>query len=915
MGRICCAVAIAAVIGVVELTSAPASMSATRGLVAAYGFNKGSGTTVTDASGHGNTGTITNATWAASGRYGKALRFNGRNALVTVPDVASLHLSSGMTLEAWVNPSATTAIWRDVIYKGNDNFYLEATSASSVPDAGMIAGGSYADAFGTATLSASTWSYLTETYDGSTLRLYVNGALAASTAHTGTIATSTNPLQIGGDSLYGQNFAGLIDEVRVYNVARTAAQIQTDEVTPIGLPSTPGTLTANAVSTSEIDLSWGASTDSAGVTGYQVERCRGTGCANFTQIATATGTTYNDTSVSASASYSYRVRAVDSAGKLGPYSNVATATTGLVVTPGTAVVTFTQTAQFTAQGPGGGTATWSVDGVTGGNASVGTITAGGLYTPPGTVGTHTVTATAGAQTAHSTVYVSNDPGTLTYHNDNMRKGQDLNETVLTPSNVNSSTFGKRFSYPLDGLTLASPLYVPNVNIHGQGVHNIVLVATEHDSVYAFDANGSSSSPLWHANFTNPAAGVTTIPAADTGETGDIPNEIGITGTPVIDPATGTIYVVAATKEVSGGTTKYVQRLHALDLTTGAEKFGGPVVIRASVPGTGDGSSGGTLTFDPLHENQRTALLLANGVVYFGFSSHGDVPPFHGWVLGYNASTLQRVMVYCATPNADSGGVWMNGDGIATDSTGSLYFISGDGPMDANAGGSDYGDSYLKLSTSGAVQDYFSPSNQAALSSGNLDLGSGGVLLLPAQSGAHPHEMLSAGKDGSVYLVDRDNMGHFNRNADQVVQELLNIFPNNSGIEGGNFSSPVYWNGRVYFAPVGGPVQAFSLTNGLLSTSPTSHSSETYNGRGGTMSISANGASNGILWTLQTAGAGAPGILHAYDATNLSNELYSSNQAGTRDQLDEWDKFSVPVVADGQVFVTSNSQLTIYGLRP
>ena len=309
----------------------------------------------------------------------------------------------------------------------------------------------------------------------------------------------------------------------------------------------------------------------------------------------------------------------------------------------------------------------------------------------------------------------------------------------------------------------------NVNIPGQGFHNVVIVATEHDSVYAFDADGRSSSPLWHVNFTNPAAGVTTVPAADTGETGDIPNEIGITGTPVIDPATGTIYVVAKTKEVSGGTTSYVQRLHALDLTTGAEKFGGPVVIQASVPGTGNGSSGGTLTFNSLRENQRTGGLLANGVVYFGFSSHGDVEPFHGWVLGYNASTLQQVMVYCTTPNGDDGGVWMDGDGIATDSTGSLYFISGDGPMDANTGGSDYGDSFIRLSTSGTVQDYFSPSVQSTLDSQNLDLGSGGVLLLPDQSGAHPHEMVSAGKNGTVYLVDRDNMGHFNSSSDQIVQ--------------------------------------------------------------------------------------------------------------------------------------------------
>ena len=315
--------------------STPAAPS---GLVAAYGFDEGSGTTVSDASGNANNGTITNATWAPGGKFGKALQFNGSNALVSIPDAASLHLTTGMTLEAWVNPSTVNANWRDVIYKGNDNFYLEATSSSaSRPDAGMIAGGSYADAFGTAALPANTWSYLTETYDGSTLRLYVNGTQVASTAHTGNIATSNNALQIGGDGIYGQFFAGLIDEVRVYNRALTATQIQADQSTSINPsgppdttpPSQPGTLTAAAVLSGEVDLSWGASTDNVGVAGYQIERCQGVGCTNFTQIAAVagTGTNYKDTSASASTSYSYRVRATDSAGNLGPYSNNATAST------------------------------------------------------------------------------------------------------------------------------------------------------------------------------------------------------------------------------------------------------------------------------------------------------------------------------------------------------------------------------------------------------------------------------------------------------------------------------------------------------------------------------------------------------------------------------------------------------------
>jgi len=504
-------------------------------------------------------------------------------------------------------------------------------------------------------------------------------------------------------------------------------------------------------------------------------------------------------------------------------------------------------------------------------------------------------------------------GTYTYHNDNFRTGQNLNETVLSPASVNSSTFGKLFTYPLDGLTFASPLYVANVAIPSNGFHNVVFVVTEHDSIYAFDADGLTNSPLWQVSFLNPAGGVTTVPAVDTGETGDIPNEIGITGTPVIDPASGTLYVVAKTKEISGSTTSYVQRLHALDIATGTEKFGGPVVIQGNVPGTGVGSVGGQVPFIPLRENQRTGLLLANGVVYFGFSSHGDNEPFYGWVMGYTATNIQQqVLIYNDAPNAAEAGIWMNGDGLACDSTGNVYFISGNGTLTANIGGSDYGDSFVKINPAGAVLDYFCPSVQNTLNAGDLDLGSGGVLLLPDQSGAHPHEMVSAGKNGTIYLVDRDNMGNYHTNSDQIVESVVNIFPNNLGNEGGNFCSPVYFNGNVYFSPVQGSVQAFQLSNGLLSTNPISSSSEQYGGRGGTMAISANASSNGILWALQSTGTISPGVLHAYDATNLGNELYNSSQAGTRDTLDAWFKFTLPLVANGKVYVVTESTLSVFG---
>ena len=377
--------------------------------------------------------------------------------------------------------------------------------------------------------------------------------------------------------------------------------------------------------------------------------------------------------------------------------------TGFAVTPRVTELTFTMTQQFTATN---GSPTWSVDGVVGGSASSGTISSSGLYSPPNSTGSHTVTATTAnpPQQASSTVYVTNYGGTFTFHNDNMRTGQNLNETVLTPANVNPTQFGKLFSFSIDGIAFASPLYVPNVSIPGKGSHNVVIVATENDSVYAFDADGLSSSPLWHVSFLK--SGVTTVPCGDVGECGDIPVQIGITSTPVIDPATGTIYTVAKTKEG----TNYVQRLHALDITTGADKFGGPVVLAASVPGIGVDSSGGKETFNSLRENQRTGLLLSNGVIYFAFGSHGDNSPWHGWVLGYNATTLQQVLAYNDTPNGNygGGGIWQSGGGLATDATGSIYFTTSNGDFDANTGGGDYADSIEKLSPSGSVVDYFTP---------------------------------------------------------------------------------------------------------------------------------------------------------------------------------------------------------------
>jgi fibronectin type 3 domain-containing protein len=579
--------------------------------------------------------------------------------------------------------------------------------------------------------------------------------------------------------------------------------------------------------------------------------------------------------------------------------------TGFSITPSVSVLTFTETQQFTASG---GSPSWAVDGIVGGSATVGTITSAGLYTPPSTVGTHTITATLSSQSASSTLYVTNYGGTFTHHNDNLRTGQNSAETVLTPANVNQTQFGKLFSYPVDGYTYASPLYVPNVNIPGQGAHNVVYVATEHDSVFAFDAEGLSGNALWGVTFLS--SGVTTVPCGDTGECGDIPNEIGITGTPVVDPASGTLYVVAKTKENG----VYVQRLHALDIATGAEKFGGPVALQATVSGSGAGSSGGNLAFDPLRENQRPALLLNNGVVYIAFASHGDQNPWHGWVLGYNATTLQRTFAFSTTPDGYGGGIWQSGGGLAADAGGNVFFAAGNGDFSANTGGRNYADSVVKLSAAGSVVDYFTPHDQATMESTNIELGSAGpVLLIDQTTGPYPHVLVTAAKNGVIYVVNRDNLGHYNPNNDNQIIQSLNVLPH-SDDEHGNYSSPAYFNGYIYFGAVSDVIRAFQFTNGQMSANPTSQSTVSYPNRGSSFAISANGTTNGVLWAMQDNSPGN-GVLYAYDAGNLANELYDSSQAGSRDALDVANKFNIPLVANGKVFIVSQTQLIAYGLLP
>jgi hypothetical protein len=514
---------------------------------------------------------------------------------------------------------------------------------------------------------------------------------------------------------------------------------------------------------------------------------------------------------------------------------------------------------------------------------------------------------------------------VTQHYDNFRSGANTNETILSPANVNTSTFGKLFSSTTDGYVYTQPLYLPGITM-GAGTpqagttHNVIFIATEHDSVYAFDADsntGANASPLWQITLLDAAhgatAGATTVPNSDV-SSDDISPEIGITSTPVIDPVSGTLYVVGKTSE--GG--NYFQRLHALDITTGAEKFNGPTTIQASVPGTGNGSSGGVLHFDPLWENQRAGLLLLNGIVYFGFGAHGDNGPWHGWVLAYNATTLLQTSAYCISPNGVGGGVWMSGAGLAADVPdpvnhpyGRMFIATGNGPFDATkpySNNMDYGDSHIRLDLTGGVmtvQDSFTPSDQASLNSGDNDVASGGIVLLPDQtSGGHTHLLVQVGKEGTVYLVDRDNMGGYSTTADNIVQEL-------PGAIGGVWGMPAYWNNNVYFWGANDYQKAFSLMNGLLSSTYTSESTELIAAGGTNFAVSSNGNTNGIVWTIQSVGGHF--ILMAHDATNLATTLYSSNQNSSRDGGSNGVKFTVPTIINGKVYAGDQYQVNVYGL--
>ncbi len=597
----------------------------------------------------------------------------------------------------------------------------------------------------------------------------------------------------------------------------------------------------------------------------------------------------------------------------------SSSSTAVALTPRNASLTLSQSQQFTASTLAGSTINWSVDSIAGGNASVGSISSTGVYVPPSSPGTHSITATNASDPtsfATATVAVTDLQNVSTYHMDLARTGQNLHEYALTPGSVSSGDFAKLWSCPLDGAAYAQPLYVANLPIGG-GVHNVLFVATQHDSVYAFDADSPDCVTYWRVSFLG--TGVTTIPASDNG-CSDILLEYGITGTPVIDPLSRTLYVVAATKE--SGT--YFQRLHALNILTGGERAASPVVIQGSVTN----ASGAKITYSALQQNQRPGLVLSGGGVYIGWSSHCDNTPWWGWLMRYDASSLAQTAIFNTTPDGNAGGIWMSGGAPAVDATGSIFFATGNGTFDDTgdvippvAPKNDFGESFVKLDPlTLSVVDFYTPSQEALWSNEDLDIASSGVTVLPDGAGpaTHPNVLIGSDKQGHLWMIDRMQMQRFSSSSDNVVQHLTSAA---NCAQECVFATPGYWNGTLYLGSSWGRLMAFPLAGGLIAqtakgvAAPASQSQESYQFPGPTPTISASPAGAAIVWTLDNrSNLTGPAILRAYDATNLGTTLYSSASFAT-DAAGTALKFTVPVVANGHVYVGGAVQLTVYGLVP
>jgi hypothetical protein len=642
----------------------------------------------------------------------------------------------------------------------------------------------------------------------------------------------------------------------------------------------------------------------------------------------------------------------------GADSSGSAQTTTVTVSPKLAAVTATtQSQQFTSSPT---TVTWSVDGIVGGNTTVGTITATGLYTPPAIAGKYTITATSGTAKATASVAVTNLNGVTTYHNDTARDGINTREYGLTPTTVATATFGKLFSCTVDGAVYGQPLWVKGLTIGG-GVHNVIFVATQNDSAYAFDADANPCVTYWHVNLLDTLHGGTTgekpVTWDDVGYCyGDVYPQVGVTSTPVISTTANVIYLVGASEknatnsgQCANTTATFYHRLHALSLFTGSEEFNAPVTIAASVPGTGDGSVNGIVSFTSQLQHQRASLALYGNKIFLGFSAHEDATPYHGWLLGYQASDVQnQIAVFNSTPNGldgADGGFWAGGGAPAIDSGGDVYVATGNGVFDEAPPppDNDYGDSVLRLhSMTGStpngknltVAGWFTPYDQLTLAENDTDLGSGSPVLLPAQTtkGLPPNVLVQVGKDGNVYLIDRDAMGQYNAsNNDQILQSF-------NATSNGLWGMPALWHNNLYIGGQNDSLRQFVFDpgTGQFTASVTSLSSHVFGYPGTTPSVSSNSGVNGIVWTIDESSYGyanpntnvncsvvpvpaacsGPAVLHAYDASNLAIEYWNSSMAANnRDQAGNAVKFVPPTIANGKVYVATRTAIFVYGLLP
>ncbi|MGB7602985.1 MAG: hypothetical protein WBM24_21970 [Candidatus Sulfotelmatobacter sp.] len=767
-----------------------------------------------------------------------------------------------------------------------------------------------------------------------------SASAAVTVGALGAISPTTAFLPPGGTQQFSSSIQGFSNTSITWAVNKVAGgNASVGTITAAGVytaPSQPGAYTVTATSAADSSVTASAtvtvgtitlSPTSAMLAGSQQQQFTPTASAGVTTFTWSVDGTVGGSltvgTISTSGLYmapaqagSHTVTATD-----GSITGGATVSVEFTITPPSATVAPSMTKSFTVTGSTDTSVTWAVDGTTGGSAATGTISTSGLYTAPAAIGAHIISATSVADTAltaSATVTVVNfsQASVLTYHNDNARDGQYLEEVSLTPSNVNSATFGKLLAYPVDGQIYAQPLYMPGLNIAG-GTHDVVFVVTQNNSVYAFSADATSSATaqtFWHAGPLGPAVYKGDI-------TGVNPN-VGILSTPVIDASTGTMYLVAE-EGGKGDPTPFF--LHALDIMTGTEKFGGPVNMTGSVAGTGLDSSGGNISLESdCYQRMGLALNPFTNWIYIPFGSCN-----HGWLLAYDKTSLAQEAIFNDTPDGAGGGYWASGGAPAIDdATGYVYLMSGVDELVAGDPGTGdpvtngYNDSIFQMDpTDLTISSYFTPSDNFTLAEWDADLGSGSNILVPSTPSLPV--TLGGGKDGNVFVVNRNSMGGYNAGGtNNVVQQLQLCTDGYNNI----FSTPVYWmgTGSIYFHCNDNVISAYSwnATTAQISTTPTSKGSAVFQTHGATPSLSANGAVNGIIWDIDNSAYSyklgvpqGPSVLHAYDATNVASELYNSSQAGTRDTAGSALKFTVPTIAGGKVFVPTSTELDVYGLLP